>query len=68
MPTRIRKINHKLDTMADNAKDGAGKMAGRIIDAANNVAHAATEKARRQTKMAGEELIKAGAKITKMAK
>ena len=68
MSTNIRKLNRKLDTMAGNAKDGAGKMAGKIIDKANDVAHAATEKARRQTAKAGEKLIEAGEKITKMAK
>ncbi|HXD23700.1 MAG TPA: hypothetical protein VN613_10110 [Gemmatimonadaceae bacterium] len=68
MSTKIKKLNRKLDTMADNAKEGAEKVAGKIIDTANNVAHAATKEARRRTEKAGEKLIEAGEKITKMAR
>ena len=68
MSTRIQKVNRKLDSMADRAKDGAEKIAGRIIDSANGVAHATAEKARRRTEKAGERLIEVGEKITKMAR
>ena len=33
MSSKIKKLNRKLDKMADNAKDGAGQVAGKIIDA-----------------------------------
>jgi hypothetical protein len=68
MSTPIKKINHKLDTLADKAKGGAEKLAGKIIDSANDVAHAAAEKARHGTARAGEKLIETGEKITKLAK
>jgi vacuolar-type H+-ATPase subunit H len=90
MSTQIKKLNHKLDSLADKAKGGAEKLAdkakggaeklagkaaggaeklaGKIIDSANDVAHAAAEKARQQTKKAGGKLIEAGEKITKLAK
>jgi hypothetical protein len=79
MTTQIKKINNKLDDMAEHAKDsaeklagkaadGAEKLAGKIIDSANDVAHAAAEKARQGTAKAGEKLIDVGEKITKMAK
>ncbi len=79
MTTKIKKLNNKLDDLAEHAKDGAEKLAGKaadgaeklagkIIDSANDVAHAATEKARRGTAKAGEKLIDVGEKISKMAK
>ena len=79
MTTNIKKLNNKLDDLAEHAKDGAEKLAGKaadgaeklagkIIDSANDVAHAAAEKARQGTAMAGEKLIDVGEKITKMAK
>ena len=79
MSTQIKKLNHKLDSLADKAKNGAEKLAdkavggaeklaGKMIDSANDVAHAAAEKARQQTKKAGGKLIEAGEKITKLAK
>ncbi len=68
MSTNIKKLNRKLDHMAEDAKDGAEKLAGKIIDSANDVAHAAAETARQQTAKAGEKMIEAGEKLTKMAK
>ncbi|MGH7654252.1 MAG: hypothetical protein ACREN6_06265 [Gemmatimonadaceae bacterium] len=68
MSSKIKKLNRKLDKMANNAKDGTEEIAGKIIDAANDVAHSAAEKARQQTEKAGEKLIEAGEKIVKMAK
>jgi len=68
MVTPSKKITNKLDDIAEKAKDGAGKVAEKVIDAANNVAHAATEKARQGTENVGEKLIDVGEKITKMAK
>jgi len=68
MSTHIDKVNHKLDKLAGKAKDGAEKVAEKIIDSANDVAHAAAEKARQGTEKVGEKMIEAGEKITKMAK
>jgi hypothetical protein len=68
MSSNMQKINKKLDKMADKAKDGAEKVAEKVIDSVNDVAHAAAEKARQKTEQAGEKLIEAGEKITKMAK
>jgi hypothetical protein len=68
MTTRIRKVNKKLDKLADKAKDGAGMVAEKIVDAANGVAHAAAEKVRKGTENVGEKMIDVGQKITKMAK
>jgi hypothetical protein len=79
MSTQMKKLNHKLDRLADkakdgterlagNAKDGAEKLAGKVIDSANDAAHAAAEGARRQTKKAGEKLIETGEKMVKLAK
>ena len=77
--SNMKKLNRKLDTLADKAKGGtekladkakhgAEKLAGKVIDSANDVAHSAAEKARRQTKKAGEKLIETGEKITKLAR
>ena len=68
MTARIKKIDHKLDDLAEKAKGGAEKVTEKIIDAANSVAHAATAKARQGTESVGEKLIDVGEKITKMAK
>jgi hypothetical protein len=68
MTTQFKKINHKLDKLADSAKDGAEKISGKIVDSANDVAHAAAEKIRLGTEKAGEKIIEAGEKITKLAK
>jgi vacuolar-type H+-ATPase subunit H len=79
MSTQMKKLNHKLDKLADKAKDrterltgkakdGAEKLAGKVIDSANDVAHSAAEKARLQTKKAGKKLIETGEKIVKLAK
>jgi hypothetical protein len=79
MSTQMKKLNHKLDKLADKAKggterltgkakDGAEKLAGKVIDSANDVAHAAAETARRQTKKAGKKLIETGEKVVKLAK
>jgi hypothetical protein len=66
--TTIKKVNRKLDKLADKAKDGAEQVAGKVVDAANIVAHAAVEKVRQGTEKVGETMIGAGEKITKMAK
>jgi vacuolar-type H+-ATPase subunit H len=79
MSTQMKKIDRKLDKLADKAKDGteklagkakqsAEKLAGKVIDSANDAAHAAAKTARRQTKKAGEKLIETGEKIVKLAK
>jgi ferritin-like metal-binding protein YciE len=68
MTTHIKKINNKLDALADKAKGGAEKIAEKIIDSANDVAHSAAEKARHGTEKVGEKMIAAGEKITKLAK
>ena len=66
--TTIQKVNRKLDVLADQAKDGAEMVAEKIVDAANDVAHAAAEKLRQGTENVGEKMIDAGKKISKMAK
>ena len=68
MTSQMHKLNKKLDTLADHAKDGAEKIAEKIVDSANDVAHAAAEQVRKGTAIAGEKMIEAGEKITKLAK
>ena len=68
MSTPTEKINEKLDAIAESAKDGAGRVVGTIVDTANSVAHAVVEKARKTTEKAGDTVVEAGEKLTKLGK
>ncbi len=68
MTTHANKLNEKLDMLAENAKDAVETAAGKIMDTANDVAHATVEAVRQGTENAGGKLIEAGEKITKLAK
>jgi vacuolar-type H+-ATPase subunit H len=51
MSTQIKKLNHKLDSLADKAKSGAGKLADKAKDGAEMLADKAADGAE---KLAGK--------------